>query len=209
MDTSILKRYTNLASLVSILTKKELTLLDPAKWEDKNDSHYLRKYGAREGYKSLFALCFTTAAETSHHWKSFCPGSDGVCIKLDTDKFRAYLDTLEAVVHGPVFYKLIDQVESDQISVNELPFLKRYPFRDEAEYRVLYQTAKPSKLKSHAIPFDLSLVREITLSNSLPRELRGPLVDLLASIPGCKNIKFSRSNLNDNERWKRASDRAA
>jgi hypothetical protein len=153
-----------------------LTLLDPAKWEDKNDSHYLLKYGDRKGYKSLFALCFTTAAETSHHWKSFCPGSDGVCIKLDTGRFRAYLDTLEAVVHGPVVYKLIDQVESDLMSVNELPFLKRYPFRDEAEYRVLYQNAKPSKLKSHAIPFDLSLVREITLSNSLPKELRRPQV---------------------------------
>lgn len=34
MDTSTLKRYTNLASLISILKNKELVLLDPMKWED-------------------------------------------------------------------------------------------------------------------------------------------------------------------------------
>lgn len=95
------------------------------------------------------------------------------------------------------------------LTVDELPFLKRYPFRDEAEYRVLFQNTKPSKLRSHAIPFDLSFVREIALSHSLPKELRGPFVDLLGAIPGCEKIKFSRSTLNDNIRWKKASDRAA
>lgn len=208
MDTSTLKRYTNLASLVSILKNKELTLLDPTKWEDKNDSHYLLKYGERRGYQSLFALCFTTEAETSHHWKAFCLGSDGACIKIQADPFIAHLNTLEGVTHGKVIYKLIDEIETENIAVDQLPFLKRYPFRHEAEYRVLFRKEAPSKSKSHAIPFHLSFIQEITLSNLLPKELRGPLVDLLRSIDGCANLKISRSTLNDNSRWKKACDRA-
>lgn len=209
MDTRTLKRYTSLASLISILKNKELVLLDPVKWEDRNDSHYLMKYGERKGFKSLYALCFTTAAETSHHWKAFCPGADGVCIKIRTEPFVAHLDLLDGVIHGEVTYKLIDEVETQNLGVDQLPFMKRYPFRDEAEYRVLYTATAPSKFKSHAIPFDLSFVQEITLSNSLPNDLRKPLVDLLRRIDGCAKLKISRSTLNDNARWKKACDRAA
>jgi hypothetical protein len=208
MDTSTLKRYTNLASLISILKNKELVLLDPMKWEDKNDSHYLVKYGERKGFKSLYALCFTTTDETSHHWKAFCPGADGVCIKIRKEPFVAHLNTLDGVMHGQVVYKLIDEVVTENLRIDQLPFLKRYPFRDEAEYRILYRATAPSKSKAHAISFDLSFIQEITLSNSLPNDLRNPLVELLRSIDGCAKIKISRSTLNDNLRWKNACDRA-
>jgi hypothetical protein len=87
VDSKIIKRYTNLASLISILKNKELTLLDPSKWEDKNDSHYLLKYAERSSFNSLFALCFTFAPETSHHWKVFSHGSDGVCLKIEAEPF--------------------------------------------------------------------------------------------------------------------------
>lgn len=208
MDTSTLKRYTNLASLVSILKNKELTLLDPSKWEDRNDSHYLVQYGERKGFKSLYALCFTKEPETSHHWKAFSHGSDGVCIKILAEPFIAQLNSIKEIVHGDVEYKLIDEVETGMFTVDQLPFLKRYPFRDEAEYRVLFRKRVASRIKTHAIPFDTSLIHEVTLSNSLPKELRGPLVALLKSIDGCADMKISRSTLNENSRWKKASERA-
>lgn len=208
MDTKTLKRYTNLPSLVSILKNKKITLLDPSKWEDRNDSYYLLRYGERKGFKSLYALCFTKEPETSHHWKAFSPGSDGVCIKILAEPFIAQLNSIKEIVHGDVEYKLIDDVETEAFSVDQLPFLKRYPFRDEAEYRVLFRKKAASKLKTHAIPFDISHIQEITLSNSLPKELRAPLVSLIKDIDGCADIKISRSTLNENSRWKRASERA-
>jgi len=208
MDTSTLKRYTNLASLVSILRNRELTLLDPSKWGDRNDSHYLLQYGERKGFKSLYALCFTKESETSHHWKAFSPGSDGVCIKILAEPFIAQLNFIKEIVHGNVEYELIDEVETEVVTVDQLPFLKRYPFRDEAEYRVLFRKKVASKLKTHASPFNTSFIQEITLSNSLPKELSGPLVALLKGIDGCADIKISRSTLNENSRWKRASERA-
>ncbi len=208
MDNRTLKRYTNLASLVSILKDKEITLLDPSKWEDKNDSHYLLQYGERKGFKSLYALCFTMEPETSHHWKAFSHGTDGVCIKIHAEPFISQLNSIKEIVHGEVEYKLIDDVETGLFTVDQLPFLKRYPFRDEAEYRVLFRKKAASKYKTHAIRFDTSLIYEVTLSNSLPKELKKPLIDLLKSIDGCEGMKISRSTLNENSRWKRACERA-
>lgn len=208
MDTSTLKRYTNLASLISILKNRELTLLDPSKWEDRNDSHYLLQYSERKGFKSLYALCFTKEPETSHHWKAFSPGSDGVCIKILAEPFLAQLNSIKEIVHGDVEYKLIDEVETEALTIDQLPFLKRYPFRDEAEYRVIFRKKVASKSKTHAIPFETSLIQGITLSNSLPKELRGPLAALLNEIDGCADIKISRSTLNENSRWKKAGERA-
>jgi hypothetical protein len=208
MDTVTIKRYTNLASLIAILKNKELTLLDPSKWEDKNDSHYLVRYGQMKGFKSLYALCFTKAAETSHHWKVFSSGSDGVCIKMNPDRFLEYLDSLKGVRHREVEYKLLDEIERDDFTVEDLPFLKRYPFRGEKEYRIIFEKKAESKHKTHAIPFDVSMIQEVTLSNSIPKELRAPVVDLLRSIEGCGDLTVYRSTLNENTRWKQACERA-
>jgi hypothetical protein len=208
MENLILKRYTNLASLISILKNKKITLLDPSKWEDKNDSNYILKYGERKGLKTIFALCFTTAPETSHHWKVFSHGSDGVCIKFSTGTFIEHLNSMRDIIHGKVDYKFIDEVEKESFTVNQLPFLKRYAFRDELEYRVIYYKKTASKKNNHEIQFDLSMIKEISLSNSMPKELRGPVVQLLRSIEGCSNMKISRTTLNENDRWKRAGARA-
>jgi hypothetical protein len=208
MNSNTLNRYTTLASLISILKNKEITLLDPSKWEDKNDSHYLLQYRKRKGLKSIYALCFTTESETAHHWKVFANGSDGICIKIVTDEFIANLDKIAGVVHGKVEYKLINEVEKEIVAVDQLPFLKRHPFRDEDEYRVIFGTTVANESKTVSIPFDTSSIREIKLSNSLPVGLVEPLVALLKSIDGCTNMKITRSTLNENVRWKKACKRA-
>lgn len=209
MDTTpIIRRYTNLASLVAILMNKELTLLDPSKWGDMNDAHYLLKYGEKKSFRSLYALCFTKASETSHHWKVFAPGTDGVCIKLNTDRFLGHLNSIKEIVHDDVDYKLIDEVEKEEFSVDRLPFLKRFAFRDELEYRIVLGKKKEDKKKTHGIKFDPSIINEVILSNALPQDLRKTIVDLLKSIDGCENLTIYRSTLNENKRWKKASERA-
>jgi hypothetical protein len=208
MDSDTLKRYTNLASLVAILKKGELTLLDPSKWEDKNDAHYLLKYGEKKKFKSLYVLCFTKASETSHHWKVFSPGADGVCIKINTDKFLSHLESFKEIVHAKVDYKLIDDVETQEIRVDRLPFIKRYAYRDEVEYRIVLGTKKEEKKKTYGIPFEISLIESIMLSNSLPNDLKKPIVELLKSIDGCSELDIFRSTLNENTRWKKACERA-
>lgn len=208
MDRETIKRYTNIASLVAILKNKELTLLDPSKWEDKNDAHYLLKYRDKKGFNSINVLCFTKAPETSHHWKVFAPGADGVCIRMHTDRFLSYLESIKEIKHGNVEYKFIDEVENDDIKVDQLPFLKRKSFTDEAEYRIILGNEKKNKKKSNVIEFEISLIEKILLSNALPNDLKKPMVELIKGIDGCSNLIIHRSTLNDNARWKKACERA-
>jgi len=39
-----LRRYTDLPELLYMLRNKKITLLNPANWDDRNDSHYLHLY---------------------------------------------------------------------------------------------------------------------------------------------------------------------
>lgn len=61
------RRYTTLPFLLDILHEKRLPLLDPASWEDKNDSYYLELYKSGKRLKSVLAICFAEAQETYHH----------------------------------------------------------------------------------------------------------------------------------------------
>src|ERR1035437_3076552 len=84
---SYLRRYTHLESLRNILCTKSLTLVDYQKWEDKNDSCFMRLYREERKLKSLLALCLTSASERFHLWRVFHPKREvrslrGVGIKL-------------------------------------------------------------------------------------------------------------------------------
>lgn len=207
--THTLRRYTNLASLISILKNKELTLLPPSKWEDKNDTFTLKQYAEHNELESIYALCFTTTSETAHHWKVFSQGSDGVCISIKAEPFINSLADITGLIHGHVTYKLIDKIETETLSINDLPFLKRYAFRDEEEYRVIFrERTTPPKKTVHTIPFDISHIQKITLSNSLPDSLKKPIVELLKSIEDCNGLKIYKSTLNENQRWIAACKRA-
>ena len=140
MNAKILRRYTSLPVLLNILNNKKLTLLDPQSWEDKNDSYYLNLYKNKMGFKSVLALCFTEALETYHHWKVFSGNSSGVCIHFDKNKFLSKLNGVAEIRSGYVIYKKLDKVKIKLRPIDKLPFLKRYAFRDEIEFRLIYQS---------------------------------------------------------------------
>lgn len=78
MNTEYLRRYTDLTSLMYLLHKRKITLLDPASWDDKNDSHYLTLYKEKRKLRSVLALCFsrrtsdTISGVCSHSARPVC-----------------------------------------------------------------------------------------------------------------------------------------
>lgn len=208
MNQTSLKRYTNLASLISLLNTKRLTLLDPSRWEDKNDSAYLKTYADRLKFSSLFALCFTMVPETSHHWKVYSPGADGVCIYIKTEEFFAHINGIDGIRHDFVKYKPVNELEENPPNISQLPFLKRFAFRGEEEYRVIYENKKWTSKKYYKIPFEISWIEKVILSNSLPKELLNPIRETLCNIKRCDKLEIIRSSLNENNRWKKAGNLA-
>ncbi|HAN5191981.1 TPA: DUF2971 domain-containing protein, partial [Escherichia coli] len=104
MTNENLRRYTNLPSLLYMLTMKKITLLDPKSWDDKNDSLFLDNYTKYKNLKKTLALCMTRKSETYHHWSVFTTRENGVCIVFDYEKLIAHLNSLKDIIHGDVKY---------------------------------------------------------------------------------------------------------
>ena len=202
-----LRRYTDLPSLVYLLRERCMTLVDPQSWDDTNDSHYLTLYREKQRLASVLALCFTQVTETYHHWRVFANGASGVCISFRRKELLSVVRRHGGVRAHPVRYLKMDQLEGKQLVTNDLPFLKRYPFGHENEFRFLYQT-RTAKRQTIDIPIPLSCVDRVTLSPWLRDKLSSPIKDLLWSIPGCSELKIVRSTLISNEEWKQAGEDA-
>ncbi len=158
-----LRRYTDLPSLIYLLKEKKITLLDPYSWDDSNDSHYLAVYKRRKALKTVLALCFTQVAETYHHWRVFAAGSSGVCIKFKRDDLLKAVGKPVGVRASKVEYLKLRAARSKRPTTDQLPFVKRYAFVDEGEFRVIFESSKSGLLKKD-IPIPLSSIARITLS---------------------------------------------
>lgn len=202
MDENYLYRYTNLASLIDLLMRRKIVLLDPNKWEDRNDAAYIKLYGERMGFKSLYALCLTSSTETAHHWNAYAPGTDGVRIEFNK---RELIECLKRdknkIISKKVVYKTLSEVEKLGFNIEDMPFIKRHAFRGEDEYRFFYASRRKLKNSIYEIDLDISCIKRIVIGNELPKALVDSVGDLIHSISGCEEILIGRSTLNYNKRW--------
>lgn len=204
MET-FLRRYTELPFVVDYLHTQELALLNPASWDDRNDSFYIEEYSRRSGAKSVYALCLADCAETYHHWRVFSHGSGGACIQFKPEQFRDAVAGASGVRAEEVQYKTISQLRDAAPGLDELPFLKRYAFQNEREFRLFYASKTKGPL-IHRIAVPRSAVDRVILSPWLPDSVAKRVKETLKSIPGCSKVKMYRSTLVENESWKKLAN---
>lgn len=198
-----LNRYTTLPVLIDMLWRRQIALLSPQSWEDRNDAYYLERYQQEKQLGSVLALCFSTKHETFHHWRVFSQGASGVCIEFRAETFLAGVRDKAELKHGLVEYARIDKLERRTPKVDRWPFLKRLPYADEAEYRVICESATVGEL-ARPLDFDIAAVQRITLSPWMPKSVADSVVALIKTIPGCADLYAHRSSLIENGRWKNA-----
>ena len=197
---SKLNRFTTLPILLDMLERKKLTLLNPRLWEDKNDSEIILEYKSRKGIENLFALCFSHDDETIHHWKTYSNGPSGCVIEFDAKKLFAILDEIPGLKHGKIIYKKIDDVSSKKkIELDDVPFTKRWPYRCEEEYRIIYETNE--KMDFYEIEFPLSVIRKVTISQQMPEQIYNTIKKHLKGTAKDPDKRISRSNLYENQPW--------
>ncbi|RDI04535.1 DUF2971 domain-containing protein [Flavobacterium sp. AG291] len=195
-----LNRFTTLPILLDMLERKKLTLLNPRLWEDKNDSEIILEYKSRKGIENLFALCFSHDDETIHHWKTYSNGPSGCVIEFDAKKLFAILDEIPGLKHGKIIYKKIDDVSSKKrIELDDVPFTKRWPYRCEEEYRIIYETNE--KMDFYEIEFPLSVIRKVTISQQMPEQIYNTIKKHLKGTAKDPDKRISRSTLYENQRW--------
>jgi hypothetical protein len=207
MGSDFLRRYTDVPALISLLTDRKITLLDPRAWDDSNDSYYLSLYKEKENLKTVLALCFTQAAETYHHWRVFANGSGGVCVQFDRDALLKAVRKVSGIQAEEVTYLKLNEIRGRTLKVADLPFLKRYPFENEDEFRIIYTSSKRT-LPALDIPVPLASITRITLSPWLHTALYANLKATLKSIKGCSDLSIIKTTLIGNEEWKKLGEAA-
>ncbi|QAY78681.1 DUF2971 domain-containing protein [Sphingosinicella sp. BN140058] len=202
-----IRRYTSIAATIDILRRKELPLLDPQSWDDRNDRYFMSLYKEAQEINGLYALCAATCSETYHHWRVFTAAADGACIEIKRGPLETALSALPGVRFGKIEYLLLDDVEqlgpADRV---RLPFIKRAGFKPETEYRIIAETSD-AQTPALAVEFPIELINKIYLNPWLPASIADSLTGIFQSIPGCEGLSVSRSHLIDSGRWKRSGDR--
>ena len=203
-----LRRYTDLPALLHLLRVKELTLLDPKTWDDKNDSHFMSIYKEKKKLKTVLALCFSQSPETYHHWRVFSNGPSGVCIVFDRASLLEDLKADQGILTGHMKYLSLPKARERTFHVDELPFLKRYGYKPETEFRVMY-TSTSKDLGALPVSIQIESIRSVSLSPWMHPTLSDSTVKTIREIQGCAKLKVSRSTLISNDQWKRYGAGAA
>ncbi|MBC7879548.1 MAG: DUF2971 domain-containing protein [Anaerolineales bacterium] len=200
MTTSSFRRYTSLFILLDILKEKRLTLLDPQNWDDTNDAFYMELYKTKMGVKSLLALCFAEVRETYHIWKVFAGDANGVCIEFNKDLLLGYFKEMKS---DYVKYLPLDKLKKkSDFNYDQLPFLKRFAFKDEHEFRFIYED-KDDIISSKSLPIQLDCIQRIIFNPWIPLTIFESVKAVIQEIDGCENIIIDRTSLVDNEDWKK------
>lgn len=197
-----LTRYTTLPVLLDLLRRKKIVLLDPSTWEDRNDAEIIIEYKKRKKISKLFAVCFSIGGETIHHWKTYANGISGCCIEFDEKKLLTSFQGIKGVRCDKVTYKKIKEIKENKIKLESMPFTKRWPYRCENEFRILWE----GETSRNTIDIDINLnsINKIMLSPKMPDNVRTSIKELLRDEIGDPSKKIKRSTLYESRSWIKA-----
>lgn len=202
-----LRRYCTLPAVFDLLEKRTLALTDPSRWEDKNDQFTIQTYKTNHGLKSVLAACFTGTRETFHHWKIFAPGAGGMCVVFRRELLEECLDAQPQMRYGLAKYQKLAAGEIENTTKLDLPFLKRIGYRDEQEYRVIWQSDS-EKVDLVEVPIAPACIEKIILNPWLPRNLAKAVREVVqreVKRQGFSHtIKVEQSHLVESLVWKKA-----
>lgn len=169
-------------------------------WDDRNDAVVLEKYRVEKELDSVKALCFTQAVKTYHHWRIFTEGSGGVCLEFNKRKLIQELEKHKNLRWGKVNYLSLSQMLVEDIDIDDIPFTKRAPYKDEKEFRILYEGDNPYADNVY-VSISLSCLKSITISPWLPRNLSDVIKDIFENMMVGEKITVLHSTLVDNKKW--------
>lgn len=195
MCENFIRRYVSLADGIDYLMSSKIALGEYAHWEDRNESASLKAYEKALGLSenSLRITCFTQAAEAYHHWSIFAKYGLCFCLKKEAIVQRAREAGFKC---EPVEYIRVDEVTTNA-TPEKWPFLKRAPFADEKEFRILSET------ESGSIELDPGVIDRIYISPWMRESARDNIKKLLQQIDYVRDSKLPiyKTTLLENSKW--------
>jgi hypothetical protein len=99
--------------------------------------------------------------------------------------------------------KALANVRKGTDPIPRLPFIKRQGFRDESEFRIIYES-KTRSVPTIDIRIPMSCIKGITFSYKLNPNVYRAIKSNLLSMKECQGMKISRSNIVESKAWKAA-----
>ena len=84
-----------------------------------------------------------------HHWNAFASGSAGCRIEFHMPTLLEGLSRKPGYRHGMVSYKPLRGIQKSDLAESKMPFVKRWPYRIEEEYRIVYESSDPAASDQH------------------------------------------------------------
>lgn len=195
------RRYTTLPFLIDILVEKRVALLDPLLWEDKNDSYFIELYKEKKKLNTVLALCFAEAIETYQHWKIYSGNSSGVCVEFNKGRLLKKISKKEGFTARKIEYRKMADIRKRPPTIDELPFIKRYAFKDEKEYRIVYEDhIDEVNIKYLLITPDD--IERVVINPWVNQSIYESIKSTLRKIDGFGELRFRRSTVVENDEWK-------
>ena len=194
MEIDKLNHFTTFDAVIGII-KTGLRFSTGQSWEDKNDLRLLELYRKITNNQDVKVLCFLNDDETIYHWKAYQTGkcsSDICCIEFDKKKLLSHFSTNSNYICEEVQYATIADVEFD--NPRKLLFTKRWPYRNEKEFRIV-------QIKGNNNVFVNDAITRITLSQELCKEEYNLRVKVLKQLLKKKSVKYNQSTIMENEIW--------
>lgn len=209
---TLVRRYMSIPALIDTLRRQKLAMLNPDSWDDRNDRLFMRLYKEHRKVGGLYGMCAALSGETYHHWKIFAGGASGACVVLRRRPLEAYLDQQQTdpgttIRYGEIRYLRLSEVKTlSPAHIGNFPFLKRYGFKDEDEYRIVIETIREQQ---PAIFIDCphEWIDAIYLNPWLYGNQAESLAETIRELPGCDRIEVKPSQLIDSTTWREAADR--
>lgn len=138
---TLLRHFTTEESLFKIL-ENGLKLSDGVSWEDKNDVYCITRYKEYQRHckqsNNVLIVCFCDGKGNDYHWHNFNKDDSITCsINLDKQRFTEYVRHLDGFrVPKKVIYCNNRGLTGKRIA--DIPYLKRWEYWIEQEYRLLY-----------------------------------------------------------------------
>ncbi len=188
-----------LPQALHILSTQRLNLGNTRFWEDRSEAAIFEKYCIQKKIKGVLALCFTQTPERYHHWKIYGEGVSGICIEFDKANLIDSVNRSKRLRHGSVEYVTISDASDYRGKIDRWPFIKRIPFQDEDEYRVIYDD--PDGVKFFEFSFDLKSINSVHFSPWIQRNVLESVEEIVREMPGCAELNISQTTLLENRRW--------
>lgn len=200
MTAKTLRRYTNIDELVDFLQNNRIILRGPSRWEDKNDICLLSRFVIENRCKSVLIKCFSKAEETYLMWKAH-QFDDGirVCIEFDDTRLLEMIHSNDVRI-GSVDYKTIEQFRTGVFQLSQLPFIKRYPYRGENEFRIIY-LSREKRAFERAFPIGKNCITKVIINPWIKDDDFIIQKNMIKNIPGCRELKVIKSKVLSSPSW--------